>query len=53
MSKIDDSSIKLTLNPIVLNDVLNNNAVLRFGIYATSYNVLRLFSGMSGLVFFR
>jgi len=53
MSKIDDTSIQLTLNPIVLNDILNNNAVLRFGIYATSYNVLRVFSGLAGLAFFR
>jgi len=47
-SRIDNGEIILTLE----NATLLGLEQSRFFIYATSYNILRIFSGMAGLVFF-
>jgi hypothetical protein len=44
MSRIDNATLLLQLDPAV-----QNGAKLR--VYATSYNVLRIMSGMGGLAY--
>jgi hypothetical protein len=51
MSRVDDASIEIKLKDQVITDLNNGNVVLRWSIYALGYNILRIFSGMSGLVF--
>lgn len=51
MSRIDDSSIEIKLIGQATTDLTNNAVVLRWTIYALGYNILRIFSGMAGLVF--
>lgn len=51
MSRIDDTSIEFDLKPDVKNDIIANNIIFRLPIYALTMNVLRIFSGLAGLVF--
>lgn len=53
MSKIDDAAIVFKLKDDIISRLENENLRLRFFIYATSYNVLRILSGLSGLVFYQ
>jgi hypothetical protein len=58
MSKIDDTSIEMTLKQVVI-DQLNTtnlgvtNLTFRVPIYCLGINVIRIFSGLGGLVFFQ
>ncbi len=51
MSKIDDVEIEIILEPEVVTEMREYDKLLRIGLYASSYNVLRIFSGMAGLAF--
>ncbi|QKF93933.1 major capsid protein [Fadolivirus algeromassiliense] len=51
MSRIDDASIEFNLKNNVVFDINEGNVVFRLAIYALTMNVLRIFSGLAGLVF--
>jgi len=54
MSRIDDTSLQITLKPVVIEDMnsgMFGNITFRWGIYALSNNILRVVSGLSGLLF--
>lgn len=51
LTRIDDETIIIKLKPEVIEEMRASNAVCRWPIYALSHNVLRIFSGMAGLVF--
>ncbi len=51
LSKIDNFSIIITLDSELANDILLNGNLIRFVIYARKYNILRIASGLSGLLF--
>jgi len=53
MSKIEDASIEIKLRDAVIADMIANDVKFRLGVYATSYNWLRIFSGLSGLVYYQ
>jgi len=53
MSKIDDASISITLLPEVMSDLNNNKVIFRFAIYALSINMLRVCSGLGGLMYYQ
>jgi hypothetical protein len=53
LSKLDDVIVNMILNDDTLQDMINNNSQYRWPIYAKSFNVLRIFSGMAGLAFFK
>jgi hypothetical protein len=53
MSKIDDFFIVTLLNDIVYQKIINNGVNMRFKLYCTSYNVLRIMSGQAGLAFYK
>ncbi len=52
MSKIDDASISLTLLPNVMRDLNNNKVIFRLAIYSLSINMLRVCSGLGGLMYY-
>jgi hypothetical protein len=52
LSKIDDASISITLIPNAQNDLNNNKVIFRFAIYALSINMLRVCSGLAGLMYY-
>ncbi len=52
MSKIDDASISLTLLPNVMTDLNNNKVIFRLPIYSLSINMLRVCSGLGGLMYY-
>lgn len=52
MSKIDDASISMTLMPNVIDDLNNNKVIFRFAIYSLSINMLRVCSGLAGLMYY-
>jgi hypothetical protein len=49
ISKIDNFDLYLTLNPDLVNDMINNNVTIRCGYYGMTVNILRVMSGMAGL----
>jgi hypothetical protein len=51
LSRIDDVYIVMNLKDEVMEDISVNNTTYRMGIYSLSINVLRIFSGLGGLVF--
>ena len=51
MSRIDDIDMLMYLKPFVVKDIIINNTVYRWAIYALTINILRIFSGFAGLVF--
>ena len=53
LSKLDD--VVLNIMPILpaITDMIENNTKYRWAIYAPSYNILRIFSGLAGLLFFK
>lgn len=52
MSELDDTAVTFKLVDSVAEQLLSTKTVCRFTVYATSYNVLKICSGMSGLLFF-
>jgi hypothetical protein len=52
LTKIPELSIMLTMNPLIIEQMQNNKLTFRIGVYRTSYQVLRVMSGMAGLAFF-
>jgi hypothetical protein len=52
LSKIDDASISITLMPNVMADLNDNKVIFRLGIYAMSINMLRVCSGLAGLMYY-
>jgi len=53
MSRIDDTSLQITLKPVVIEDMnsgMFGNITFRWGIYALSNNILRVVSGLAGLL---
>ena len=50
MSRIDDAGLGVIFNTEVLNK-LNSGGSFRCPVYAVSYNILRVMSGLSGLAF--
>lgn len=52
LSKVDDASISITLVPNALTDLNNNKVIFRFAIYALSINMLRVCSGLAGLMYY-
>lgn len=53
MGRIDDSSIEIQLTDSVKTDILEKNARYTWRIYASSYNILRIMSGLAGIVYYR
>ena len=53
LSKIDDFYIIMQLNDDLYQKIMNNNLNLRFKLYGTSYNILRIMSGQAGLAFYK
>ena len=51
MSRIDDVIIRINMKPNVQSDLNNNLVTFRWPIYALTINLLRIFSGLGGLVF--
>ncbi len=51
LSNYDDVSIPMKLDPVVENSILNSGSIYRCPIYARSYDILRVMSGMAGLAF--
>jgi len=51
MSKLDETSFDICLTEKIVNLILFANVRLRVPIYATSYNILRIMSGLAGLAF--
>jgi hypothetical protein len=52
LGKIDDASISITLMPNVMNNLNNNKVMFRFAIYCLSINMLRVCSGLAGLMYY-
>lgn len=52
MGKIDDTSIVVELRDDVLASVITNNVRFRWPIYAISYQILRIMSGLGGIAFY-
>lgn len=52
MNKLGDITMIMELTPEFALEVLNNHITFRWGIYANSYNILRIMSGMAGLAFY-
>jgi len=52
-SKIDDFYLIIQLSDNIYQQVINNNLNLRFKMYGTSYNILRIMSGQAGLAFYK
>lgn len=52
LGRIDDAGIEIILKDRVKDDVVNNGVILNFRIYATSYNILRIMSGLAGILYF-
>lgn len=53
MSRIDDTSLQITLKPVVIDDMnsgMFGNITFRFGIYSLTNNILRVCSGLAGLL---
>jgi hypothetical protein len=46
-----ESSIFLKLNPLLINELQENNYQFKISVYSSSVNILRVFSGMAGLAF--
>ncbi len=53
LGRIDDSSIEVQLVPAVKAEILDKNARYMWRVYATSYNILRVMSGLAGVVYYR
>jgi hypothetical protein len=51
MSRIDDTDLLMYLKKIVVDDIIKHNTVYRWGVYGLTINILRVFSGLGGLVF--
>lgn len=51
LSKIDDTSILMNLKDIPMQDMKDGLVKFRWAIYAFTINILRIFSGLGGLVF--
>ena len=51
LSKIDDTSIQMNLKDVAMQDINNGLVKFRWAIYAFTNNILRIFSGLGGLVF--
>ena len=49
---VDDAGINMTLTQDILDLMNSQNIRVRWGIYAKSYNFLRVMSGMAGLAFY-
>lgn len=52
LSKIDDASISVVLAPNVMADLNASKVMFRFAIYAMSINMLRVCSGLAGLMYY-
>jgi hypothetical protein len=52
LGRLDDSGLEIILNDDIYNDIINKGVVLRFPIYSTTYQFLRVISGMAGVAFF-
>lgn len=51
LSKIDNLTIKIIIKKEIINDMVQHNIVFRMPIYAITINILRIMSGLSGLVY--
>ena len=49
---LQDASLELYLNNILVDQMENYNYNFKVNAYAKSYNILRIFSGMAGLAFY-
>jgi hypothetical protein len=52
LSKIENINLVIELNPDLIQAMKNNKTKVKCVIYAKTYNVLRIMSGMAGLAFF-
>lgn len=52
MSRIDEAFLIFKIKPEVVTEMTDQNLSLKFQLYATSHNILRVMSGMAGLAFF-
>jgi hypothetical protein len=50
LSRLDDTRIKIIISDDMIEN-LNNNKIYRLGVYARTYNILRIMSGLSGLAY--
>jgi hypothetical protein len=53
LSKLDDVVLNIIPKDFIIEDMKENSTKYRFPIYTLSYNILRIFSGLAGLVFFK
>lgn len=53
LSKIDDFYIIMKLSDSLYQKMVENNLNLRFKMYGTSYNILRIMSGQAGLAYYK
>jgi hypothetical protein len=53
MGRIDDSSIVSQLEDNIMVDIQTNKSRYQWRIYALSYNILRVMSGLAGVVYYR
>lgn len=51
LSELTDLAIEFNLKDKVLSEIIESKIKFRFGIYAITMNILRICSGMSGLLF--
>ena len=51
MSRIDDFSLEIIFDKTFIDKIKNSYTGIHIGIYALSYNILRIYSGMAGLAF--
>jgi hypothetical protein len=52
LSKIENVNLVIELNPNLIQAMKNNQTKIKCVIYAKTYNILRIMSGMAGLAFF-
>lgn len=53
LSKLDDVILNIKLKQQIIDDMIKNKTKYRWGIYALSHNILRIFSGMAGIAFYK
>ncbi len=53
LSKLDDIVLNVKMKNSIVEQIKSENIRLRWPIYITSYNILRIFSGLAGLTFFK
>lgn len=52
MSKINNLSIVIELDEIIINEINIGNIIAKMKVYNYSYNILRIMSGLAGLAFY-